>query len=148
MDIADGILVGLDAAFYTLAFRVKDVPVDRETVVRLSFVWGNDCPEAESWNEIIRIVVLQNRAHRLYSMEVLVSVRVQPMQRVATIRVPIRQSEVDSDRKADLTSAENVVKETVTLLELKLSEFEYSGLVCDTESIRDHKRCLACVDLG
>lgn len=40
------------------------------------------------------------------------------------VRVPVRQCEVDSDRKADLAAAKNKIKERIAGLDLKLRESE------------------------
>ena len=119
--ILDGALIGLANAIHAIDLWIKDVAIDGKCVAD-TMIW-DPCAISKDWNLLVRIVVLQDVAHRLDGLQVLV-VRhvVLVVQATALVRITIRSSEVNCDREADLASAKYILEEGVSLLELKLVE--------------------------
>lgn len=65
LNSVDCVLVSFNHAINPLAFGVKDITVQGETVLCLLSFWWDDCTEAKSWDLFVRVIVLQNVADRL-----------------------------------------------------------------------------------
>lgn len=69
------------------------------------------------------------------------------MERVAITRVTIRQSEVNCHRELDLAAAEDILQESVTLVELEVIESNFL-IFCATDQIEFDLTLAQLCDVG
>lgn len=77
----DSVLVGVHDTLDAVTLRVEDITVQGEAMIGLRSVGRDRCAEAQRWDLLITVVVLQDIANRSDSVEVLVLLQVQVVER-------------------------------------------------------------------
>jgi len=120
------VLVSIKDAIQSITFWVEDVSVQGEAV-RSSVLRQTSefelATEAERWELLVGVVKLEDISHRLESLVVLVLAHALTVKTARIcVWITITQGEVNPDGQVDLAASEDVVQETVPLLELALQK--------------------------
>lgn len=107
----DGIFIGLDDSFDPVALRIENVSIKSKAVVRLLLVGRNGCPKAQHWDLLVRVVVLQDAANRLYGIQVLVLLHVKVMQGVWFRGMSIGRGKINGNLQRYFAPAKDKVEE-------------------------------------
>lgn len=132
--ILNSSLVCLNHTVNAIAFRLKDVTIQCETVWCSAFCWWNQPTKAVKRNLFICIIVLQNFTNCPYSLQIFISPRITAMKRVAGLSwVTVWQGEIDSDIQVYFTPSKDVFQEVycpsqVELYDMDLIRFEFQFL--------------------
>jgi hypothetical protein len=70
-NMLEGIIISLEHFFKSIAFRLKDVPIDSKAVTRIGTGW-NDTTKPIDRNLFVRVILLKNVSNRAQSLEELV----------------------------------------------------------------------------
>ena len=111
----DRVLVSFNYTIQSVDFWVKDIAVEGKAVVTLVCVGRDGSTEAQSWDLLVAIVVLQDTTHGAYSIQVLVALHIEVVERTWARRRSVGCSEINSHGQADLAASEHIVKEGVAL---------------------------------
>ena len=110
----------LDDLVDSINSRVKDIPIESETV-RSSLVVGWDrAAESVQVDHLVAVVELKNVSDGLDSLQVLIVPRIKVVKRLSAGGVPVRQREVNSKGQINLTATEDVLEEGVLSLDLQV----------------------------
>ena len=122
--LLQSILIALDHTLNPGNAGIEDISVQGEAVRRTVGV-GRDCAtEAVEVDHLVSVIELENVAHILDSLQILVALRVEIVKRGWLARVAIGQGEVDGDRKVDFATAKDVFEERVLAIDLQVSHVE------------------------
>ena len=80
-------------------------------------LWWHRCTKAKDWDLLVRVVVLQDVAHGLDGVKILVFVHVEIVERISIRGVTIAQRKVDCDAQLNLASTKDVLQKRVPLVE-------------------------------
>lgn len=122
VNIRQAVLVVSHRFFEASNSRIETVTVHREAVSRSLAVWRHTSTEAKQIDVLVSVVVLQNAAHRLHHLQVLVLRHVEVVKRIGGVRRTITQSEINCDRQINVATSEDVLQEGVLLFEMKFFE--------------------------
>lgn len=134
--LVESILVALDHTLHSVHARVEDITVQGEAVRGTVRVGRDRATEAVQVDLLVRIIELQDVAHVLDRLKVLVALGVEVMQGGWLARVTIRQSEIDGDREVDLAATENILEEGVLALNLEAGKLQVTSLLLHLVSSR------------
>lgn len=103
---------------------VEDVTIKSETVGRSVSVRWHSAAKTVQVDLLVAIVELQDVANTLDSLQVLIALHIQEMERVWLSWVTIGRSEVDGERQVNLATTENVLEERGLSANLQVSQSE------------------------
>ena len=111
-DLVNCIFVGFDDALDTITLWIEYIAVQRKAVVCCLIERRNRSTETKRRDFFIRIIILQNTTHTLDCVVVFVLFDItNVVEGVRLAWLDIRQSKVNRNRKSDLASSEDEVKE-------------------------------------
>ena len=111
-DLVDCIFVGFDDALDTITLWIEYIAVQRKAVVCCLIERRNRSTETKRRDFFICIIILQNTTHTLDCVVVFVLFDITNIvEGVRLAWLDIRQSKVNRNRKSDLASSEDEVKE-------------------------------------
>ena len=99
---------------------IKDITIESEAVRSSIAVGWDRAAKTVQVDHLIGVVELKNVSNSLDSLQVLIVLRVEVVERFSGARISIRQSEVNSKCQINFTTTEYILEEGVLTLNLQV----------------------------